>query len=1002
MSAVLLTFSSLAWAQPQVIAYWAQNDNNLPGGGFGFGPDTFPIAADLGNGSLSLDNFNEDTTTNGNGDTVYSWIQSFAGSTLNAQPGFASGGSLSPQGGLGNSNNGMHILISVSTAGYEGIVLSWAQQRTATGFNSTQLAWSVDGGDSFTDVGNTGVVAASFAVQSFDLSAVPELNDQASVIFRLTLDGATAQNGNNRFDNITVAGSALGGGGPVAEPIPYELAFSTNPYTRGWTLQTVTGRTTWEWNQTFGNVTFTGFGGGAAGCIATESWFISPGFDLDGQDNERLFVDVQRGFSGDDPLTLWFSDDYSGQGDPNAATWTLLDTITPDQFGANNSTVTFGPYLQLRDKTGIGHFAARGLYESGECATWRLMGVRIDVEQAGGPFACAGDPASDDSLTRIHAVQGPGASSPLVGQTVELQAIVVGAFQDTANFQIGGFFLQEPDQLADGDASTSEGLFISSAQASISLPEVTIGDELRVRGVVREQSGQTELFQVNAFESCASDRLDQVSPVELQLPVASLDEFEAVEGMWVRLSQPLAVTAAFNAARFAEFDVAPDRLFEPTQVASPGAEAQAVLDLNNRSRLIIDQGFTGSYREPYQPGLDGSPLNASNPIRSGYRIQAGFDGVMGFAFSAYRVFALQPVQFDDSESPRSTTPPDLGGGNLRVASYNVENLFTTLAAPGVSCGPGTLACRGATTETGLQRQLTKLSTALLALDADIIGLNEVENDSNDATLARLVSTLNQDSGTTDWAFIPTGFKGTDAIKNGIIYRSNRVEPVGTTAVLQNGVPVLPPFNSNNQRPVLMQAFRFIDSDEVLAVSVFHLRSKNCGNASGGNADSGDGQGCWNALRSESAQAFLSWLDTDPTGTGTDLHLVIGDFNAYAQEGPLQVLVDAGFVNEVIRANGNDPAVYSFIFQGQSGSLDHVLASPALSARVRGAAAWPINADEIPQFNYAESFPQAGSPPKPADFFSPDMFRSSDHDPLIISLDFAGDDGIFSDRFKLAP
>ncbi|MGY6555723.1 MAG: ExeM/NucH family extracellular endonuclease [Wenzhouxiangella sp.] len=984
--AVSFSFSGLAWAQPQVIAYWAQNDNNLPGGGFGFSPATFPLAADVGAGNITLANFNANTVVNDNGDTVYQFIQSFAGTTLNAQPGFASGGSLAPQGAADTSNNGMHILIAVSTEGFEGISLSWAQQRTNTGFNSTQVAWSADGGANFTNFGNTGVVPNSFAVQSFDFSAVEALNDAEGVVFRLTLDGATAQTGNNRFDNITVSGSPLGAGPPGGESIPYELAFTTNPYTVGWTRQTVSGRETWDWNANFGNVTFTGFGGGATGCVPTESWFISPGFDLDSQDGERLFVDVQRGFAGDDPLTLWFSNDYSGSGDPNDATWTLLDTITPAQFSANNTTVTFGPYLQLRDKSGTGFFAARGLYQTGDCSTWRLMAIRIDTETAGGPFACTTDPADDENVTRIHSVQGPGAASPLVGETVEIQAIVVGAFQDTDNFQIGGFFLQEPDARADSNPLTSEGVFISAAQASVGLPDVAIGDEVRVRGVVREQFGQTEVFQVNAFESCASDRLDQVSPVELNFPVASLDALEAVEGMWVRLTQPMAVTAAFNAARFAEFDVAPERLFEPTQVVSPGAEAQALLDLNNRSRLIIDQGTTGGYRFPFQPGLDGSPLNAGNPIRSGFRIQSGFDGVMGFAFGSYRLFALQPAEFDASENPRSTMPPALPDGNLRVAVYNVENLFATLAGPGVTCGPGTLSCRGATTEGELARQLTKLSAALLAFDADIIGLNEIENDADDATLALLVGVLNDASDVPDWAFIPTGFKGTDAIKNAIIFRSSRVVPFGSPAILQNGVDVTPPFNSNNQRPVLKQAFRHLASAELMTVSVFHLRSKNCGaNATGGNADSGDGQGCWNALRAQSTEAFLAWLETDPTGAGTDLHLVVGDFNSYAQEDPMRNLIEAGFVSEVIRSNDNDPAVYSFVFQGQSGSLDHLLASPALSQRVLGAAAWPINADEIPQFSYAETFPQAGSPPKPADFFAPDMFRSSDHDPLLASI-----------------
>ncbi len=817
--ASLILFSSLAAAQPQVIAYWAQNDNGLPGGGFGFQPGDFPQAADIGQGSLSLANFNSEELVNNNGDTVYRWIPSFAGSVVNAQPGYAAGGSLSVQGAPGNSNNGMHILIAASTEGYDHIVLSWAQQRTSTGFNSSAVAWSADGGINFTEFGNTGVVASSFALQSFDFSAVTDLNDNPDVVFRITLSGATAETGNNRFDNITVTGTALD-----AEP----------------------------------------------------------------------------------PA----------------------------------------------------------------------------------PFACSTDPANDNGVTRLHAVQGAGAISPLVGELVEVQAIVIGAFQDTASFQLGGFFLQEPDDRTDNNPLTSEGLYIAPAGATLTLPEVVVGEEVRLRGVVREQFGQTELFQVSAFARCAEDQLGRVSPVSLELPVADLADLEAVEGMWIRLPQALTVTEVFNAARFAEFAVAPGRLYEPTQVVSPGADAVALRELNDRSRLIIDEGRTGSYRTPYQPGLNGMPLNATNPIRVGYRIQADFEGVMGFGFSNYRLFSLQPAAFDDSENPRSATPPALPDGNLRAAVYNLENLFSTLQTGGVGCGPNNLNCRGATTETELARQLSKLSAAILAFEADIIGLNEIENDADDSTLALLVDVLNAGSDVPDWSFIPTGFKGTDAIKNAIIYRSTRVVPFGAPAVLDSSVAVTPAFNSANQRPVLKQAFRHLDSGELMTVSVFHLRSKNCGaNATDANADQGDGQGCWNALRATSTEAFLAWLETDPTGAETDLHLVLGDFNSYAQEDPLRNLMDAGFVSEVIRGNANDPAVYSFVFQGQSGSLDHLLASPALSQRVLGAAAWPINADEIPAFAYPATLPSS-SLAKPADFYQPDIFRSSDHDPLWVSVRLA--------------
>ncbi len=977
--------------QAETIAYWAQNDNSLPGGGFGFTPASFPQPADGGSlavdATLSLGNFDENTS---GPDDAYDCIGSFAGTTSNAPDGVASGGSLSPQGCTGETtNNGMHIEISASTAGFENIILSWAQRGTSSGFTSRQLAWSADGGVSFTDFGSdTGALGSSWSIQAYDLSAVTALHDNPDVVFRITLDGATGASGNNRFDNIRIDGDALSGGGPGTTPIPYELEFSTDPFSAGFSVANVSGLDNWGWNSSFNNVTFSSFDGA---CVPTESWFISPAFDLDAQDDELLFVDIQRGFSGDDGLDLLFSTDYAGTGDPNAATWTLLDTATAGDFSSNNTPVTFGPYDALQSASGTAYVAARGLYETGSCSTWRISRFEIALDQGPGDFACVADPSDDVNVTRIHAIQGDGFASPLAGppgqagDSVEVQAIVVGTFQDDASNQLGGFFLQEPDARHDGDPLTSEGIYISPEQAATVLPQLAIGDEVRVAGAVRENFGQTEVFQVAALEVCGNDLLDEVSPAALALPVADPIELEAVEGMWTIVPQALTVTEVFNAARFAEFAAAPERLFQPTQVALPGAPANAVQALNELSRVIIDQGQTGAYNMPFQPGLDGTPLNASNPIRVGYRMQPDFEGIMGFAFSNYRLFALEPVVFDDSDNPRTSAPPALPEGNLRVASFNVENLFGTVQTGGVGCGPNNLDCRGATSEAELARQLIKLVEAIIAMEVDLVGLMEVENDADDDTLALLVDALNAVDNAGDWAFVATGHAGTDAIKNAILYRDTVLSPVGQTALLDGSVAVTPPFDDSRQRPVLTQAFEHLETERVMALSVFHLRSKNCGsNASGPNLDQGDGQGCWNALRTESVESFLNWLVTDPTGTGTDLHLISGDFNAYGLEDPVQALVTEGFVDQIIRANDDDPAVYSFVFRGQSGSLGHALASSALEAMVLGASPWPINADEIPAFAYPETLPSS-SIDKPADFFSEDPFRSSDHDPLIVSL-----------------
>lgn len=139
----------------------------------------------------------------------------FTGSTINALGGDPAGSALSL---VGNANNGGTVTIQFSTLGLTDIVLSFATQRTSTGFNSNQLAYSLDG-VSYTNFGSAFNPATSFALATFDLSSISALNNQANVYLRYTLNGATSSSGNNRIDNLQVTGV-------VAVPAPTTLALA--------------------------------------------------------------------------------------------------------------------------------------------------------------------------------------------------------------------------------------------------------------------------------------------------------------------------------------------------------------------------------------------------------------------------------------------------------------------------------------------------------------------------------------------------------------------------------------------------------------------------------------------------------------------------------------------------------------------------------------------------------------------------------------------------------
>ncbi|MEL7162631.1 MAG: hypothetical protein AAFN92_17875, partial [Bacteroidota bacterium] len=148
-------------------------------------------------------------------------------------------------------------------------------------------------------------------------------------------------------------------------------------------------------------------------------------------------------------------------------------------------------------------------------------------------------------------------------------------------------------------------------------------------------------------------------------------------------------------------------------------------------------------------------------------------------------------------------------------------------------------------------------------------------------------------------------------------------------------------------------------------------------------DATDGSGNCNGSRTAAARAIRDWLATDPTGTGETDQLVVGDINAYSEEDPITTFLNAGFVNAV-RDNagaGSFPCggIASYVFRGQWGSLDHALASASLASKVTGAAPWQVNAPEPRALDYSTEFSN------PA-LYAPDVYRFSDHDPIIVGLD----------------
>lgn len=603
-----------------------------------------------------------------------------------------------------------------------------------------------------------------------------------------------------------------------------------------------------------------------------------------------------------------------------------------------------------------------------------------------------GGGGEEPTLKPIYEIQGSGTVSPIVGETVVTEGIVTGDFQDgdaDTSRNLRGFYIQ--DETGDSDLTTSDGVFVFESSL---IADVNVGDKVRITGTVNEFFGETQIT-ASEVEIIGSGL---VTPTNIDLPTVStvvnadgelIADLEQYEGMLASFPETLTVTELFNLDRFGELRVSEGgRLQQFTQINDPSVSGfQAHLEDIASRTITIDDGLTIQNPDPIiYPAPE---LDSNNTLRMGDTVtnltgNVRFSrGSGGSGDETYRILPTEAPNFVN-ENIRPETPEDVGG-SLKVASLNVLNYFTTLDEPGNTSGPNNLNPRGADNQTEFERQQQKIVTAITDIDADILGLVEIENtdinsNGEDVALSNLVEAINTELGSEVYDYISTGFIGGDAIKVGMIYKPTEVQPVGDFAILDSSVD--PTFVDDRNRPALAQTFAEVGTAEELTIAVNHFKSKGSSGLSDPNDPNfaqGDGQGFWNAVRTDAANALTSWLATDPTNSGDPDFLIVGDLNAYAQEDPIVAIESAGYTNLVEQFVGAD--AYSFVFDGQAGTLDYALANSSLTTQVTGVTEWQVNADEPDALDYNLDFGR-----NPSVFNGEDPFRNSDHDPIIIGLE----------------
>jgi len=618
-------------------------------------------------------------------------------------------------------------------------------------------------------------------------------------------------------------------------------------------------------------------------------------------------------------------------------------------------------------------------------------GFVADLPTPGEANACGGSEpeptlgACGDVATPISAIQGlitdiANDASPMNGQQVIVEAIVTTDLQGGTlangeySYQYSGFWLQQADNETDTDPMTSEGVFVYNYSENVS-----VGDRVRLQATVGEYNNVTQLSNISDIAVCSSGNALPAA-IELTLPVADLAEFEAVEGMLVESDQSLLISDLFGTGygfgNYGQFAVSSRLHFQGTEIALPGsAEALAAKPNRVLDTLLIDDGVSASYPE-FIPFPDDSGFSADNPVRIGYSVPA-FAGVMNAFRDNYTV--IPAAITIDPTHPRTLAPQVSEQANLVVVGMNVLNFFN-----GDGMGGGFPTSRGAPSADALDMQTAKIVAALDAMNADVIGLMELENDGWDAesAIVELTEALNavQAPGDEYSVINPGGSRiGTDEIAVGLIYRADRVTPVGAARVLdssnspldENNIPL---FDDTKNRPALIQTFN-VDGQEI-TFAVNHLKSK--GSACNEPNEGLDGQGSCNINRTRAAQALVEFLADD------EQVMILGDLNAYSQEDPMQAFYSAGFTNLKYTDAATEERPYSYTFSGLLGSLDHALATDDLLAQVVSVDAWHINSVEDSVVDYLTE--ANGQPYRSVDSYAaPDAYRSSDHDPIVVGL-----------------
>ena len=583
---------------------------------------------------------------------------------------------------------------------------------------------------------------------------------------------------------------------------------------------------------------------------------------------------------------------------------------------------------------------------------------KIDFSGANPDPGCSStddDDETDPPVTRISAVQGSGASTPIGGQTVTIEGVVTGVDDEIgASFGSGntirkflddaGIFVQEESADEDADPNSSEGVFVGFVRDRGAYQP---GDVVGVNGRVTEKFGQTQINETVDQEPTKTGTAPVPGPVAIDEAraegqnAASRPYYESLEGMRVGLATGTANSGGTN--KFGELFL------------TPGPEQDRVFRDESVPGLIAADSDAGAgdpdnpYRDP-----DGSTTEVNGDL---FDTASNAVGPMAFGFENYRVI-VQPGQLPTVADtgvvyPYSKIQPATPD-QARIASFNVENFFPAGAA----------LDGGNVTQEESDEKRTRIADAIgrLLKRPDVVALQEVDNE---ALLDGLAATLNEGRQAGEHY---TGYleEGNDdrGIDVGFLVKATaeatNVRQLGKNATYSGAERCSDIPGGLFDRPPLAADIEIGG----LSFTIFsnHFASKAAPDA------------C------RDAQAAFVRDEVKTIEDAGGQAIVVGDLNAFETESPLAVLEDG--TTTLTNQWGKAPAgeAYSFQFQGRLQTLDHALITDGLDTKYEDFLYAHTDND------YYERTTQPPAEIGPTAAGDADGHKVSDHDPPVLTLD----------------